>query len=113
MHGNNNNGLYRLWELLNEYSILVVLVAAGSITHVLVAIKQAHERGGVLPLIDLVASFCISMFAGMVFVMAAQSIGAEGIQLGLAGSLGAFLGVNGLNWLTDQLMEKLTQKKGN
>ena len=109
----NNNDFSGLWELLNEYSVLIALIIAGAVAHVLVTIQQAREQDERLAWIDLGVRFGISMFSGLIFVMAAQTVGAEGIQLGLAGSIGAFLGLNGLNWLTDRFLEKLKQEGKN
>lgn len=106
------NGIERISEVLNEYSVIIVFVVLGAIANAMMEIKTARDEGERFNWIDFGVSFFIAIFSGMVFTLSAGGLGATGMSLGLAGSIGAFLGVKGLNKVADNVLDKVAGNKG-
>ena len=106
------NGIERISEVLNDYSVIIVFVIFGAIANAMMELKIARDEGEKFNWIDFSVSFFIAIFSGMVFTLSAGGLGATGMSLGLAGSIGAFLGVKGLNKVADNVLDKVAGKKG-
>ncbi len=106
------NGIERISEVLNEYSVIIVFIVFGAIANAMMEIKKAREEDEKFNWVDWLVSFSIAMFSGLVFTLSAGGLGATGMSLGLAGSVGAFLGVKGLNKVADNVLNKVAGNKG-
>ncbi len=112
MPDKKQNGLQSIADMFNEYSIVIFFIVLGAIANAMMEVKKARKEREHFNWIDFSASFFIAVFSGMVFSLGAGAMGGSGMSLGLAGSIGAFLGVKGLNRFADHFLEKVAGKGG-
>lgn len=88
-----------------EHVPMLALVAGGSLTNALVQLKNSRDRRESFDAVDFLIAMGISTFAGTMFAIGAHYFSEDVlVQHGVSGA-GAFMGLNGLNRVTDTLLE--------
>lgn len=86
--------------------LIVLAVVFGAITHAAVKFDRARKNGNDFTFIDFTILFIVAVFAGSVFGgITALFWGNEPLLLILASSIGAFMGLTGLNRVSTTLLE--------
>jgi hypothetical protein len=97
-------------KLIANYTYLILVIIFGSGANVANQYKKAREKGMPFGLIDVFIAFIIASFAGTVFGLVASVLGYTGVKVNLISGVGAFMGIGGLNKLTDMLIGVLVSK---
>ncbi len=80
---------------------VVGIVLLGSLANAMVALNKARQESLVYNIVDFTISIIVSMFAGMMFGLAAMYFSEDPIVMSCSAGVGAYLGVGGLAKLTD------------
>jgi len=95
------NTAVNLIQLVSNYSDLIALILIAATTNTAVQVKQAREINKLFTVVDTVLAMLIASGSGTLFaVVAALYLQEERHIYAMAGA-GAFLGLKGLNALTD------------
>lgn len=100
----------KLIETLNENSFLVFLIIFGAIAHSVHQWKKARDEGVKFDVLDFIILLIIALFSGTVFAMVGIQTGAAGLQVGILGAIGSFLGIMGLNAISDKFLAKFNKE---
>lgn len=97
-------------KFLGMYSLLVAMIVLGAICNGLVQYSSARKLGISFDKIDIVIAIVISIFSGIIFGLTSAFFWPDDplILHGVSG-MGAFLGLNGLNRITDLFLEMATK----
>ena len=86
------------------------MILFGALANALRSLQRARsEESIVYGLIDFVISMGISMFAGVMFGLVSQYLSHDPLVIYASAGMGAYLGISGLNKLTDLAFEFITQ----
>lgn len=87
------------------------VIIFGAIVHATVKLKVARENGdGRFNSIDYVILFIVASFAGMIFSFLARYFFDNEYMINLCASVGAFLGIAGINTVGYALLGTMTRK---
>lgn len=99
-----------LLEFFDEYLLIAALVVFGSTANALAQLSHARSNNATFDKVDFVIAIVISGFSGTIFGIMASYVWSDNLVIhGIAG-VGAFLGLKGLNKLSELLIEMLTGK---
>lgn len=86
------------------------MIALGAVANALASLSRARKESAVFGVIDFIISLGISIFSGVMFGLAASYFTSDPkVIYGSAGA-GAYLGIGGLNKLTDIAMQFVAQR---
>lgn len=93
-------------KFLTMYSLLMWTVGLGAICNALVQFSRARNSDRRFDKVDIAIAVVISVFSGVIFGLTAAYFWPDQ-QLVLHGisGMGAFLGLNGLNKITDLMLD--------
>ncbi len=95
--------------MVGPYSELLMISAAwivgGATAHGLYQWQSSRQAGAVYSLLDFVISFALAIFSGVVFAFAAQQITTDPEQIYITCSMGAFMGVRGINSIANIVLD--------
>lgn len=99
--------LQGIWKHL--FTTLVVLF--GAVVHATVKLKIARDnRDERFNYVDFIILFIIACFAGLVFSLLARYFFNNEYMINLCASIGAFLGIVGVNTIGQAILEMLTHR---
>ena len=95
-----------------QFLLLAAIILGGALTNALVQLKNARDTGAPFDWIDFCIAMGIAGFSGTMFGLGAAYFSDDPlVQHGVSGA-GAFLGLSGLNKVTDALLEIIAVKAG-
>ena len=97
-------------HLVGHYSTLIALIGFGSIVHAVVQYNESRLLGKPFRRLDFLIAIILAGFSGLMFSMSAAYLTESELAVYWVGGMGAFLGLKGLNRLTDVMIELLTHK---
>ncbi len=97
--------------LIGPYSELLMMMAAlivgGATAHGLYQWQSARQSGRVYEILDFIISFGLAVFSGVIFGIIAQLVTNNTNEILIACSMGAFLGVKGINAITEAVLDTI------
>tara|TARA_R110000851_G_scaffold96046_3_gene208439 strand:+ start:934 stop:1251 length:318 start_codon:yes stop_codon:yes gene_type:complete len=94
-----------------ETLILIGIVVFGAIVHATAQLKVARDNNRVFTGVDFLILSTIASFSGMIFGLAASVYFTNIVMVALFAGVGAFLGMAGLNRLSNFLLDVLIQSR--
>ena len=95
---------------MDDYAFLAAIIGGGAVTNAFVQWKAARDAKTPFDPVDFLIAIVIAIFAGTMFAIGSAYFSTDPlVQHGVSGA-GAFLGLSGLNKMTDVLLDVLTQR---
>lgn len=94
-----------------KYYIAAVIIAFGAAAHATNQLKLARQNELVFTWVDFAILVPTAMFSGLMFGLAAEWLSENTIHMLLSSGAGAFLGIAGLNRLSNFVIDSLTRNK--
>ena len=102
-----------LIEFVDEYVLVIALVVFGATANALAQLSHARKSETTqFDKVDFLIAVVISAFSGTIFGIAASFIWEDDLAIHGVAGIGAFLGLKGLNKLSEILIEMLQKKAG-
>lgn len=95
-----------------KYLIATAIVVFGAAVHATNQLKTARQEETAFTWVDFAILFPIAVFSGLMFGLLAEWLSDNTIHMFLASGAGAFLGIAGLNRISDFVLESLLKGRG-
>ena len=99
-----------LTQLVGHYSALIALIGFGSIVHAVIQYNDARVSGRTFRVLDFIAALVIAGFSGLMFSLSAAFFTENSLAVYWLGGAGSFLGLKGVNKITDIGLEFLSRQ---
>ena len=99
-----------MMDLIEEYILLAGIVIFGATAHALAQLSTARRSNETFDLIDFVIALVISAFSGTIFGILAALWWENSLAIHALAGMGAFLGLKGLNAISEALINALVNK---
>lgn len=99
-----------LTHLVGHYSALIALIGFGSIVHAVIQYNDARINGRTFRVLDFIAALIIAGFSGLMFSLSAAFFTENALAVYWLGGVGSFLGLKGVNKITDIGLEFLSRQ---
>ena len=101
-----------LVDFVDHYVLVIALVVFGATANALAQLSHARKVEGQFDKIDFIIALVISAFSGTIFGIMASHMWDDSLTVNGVAGIGAFLGLKGLNKLSEIIIEMLQRKSG-